>query len=139
MFKMFSTTVLLGLFTLSMAHAQSSVSGRAEIPFSFQAAHKTLAAGTYQLSYTSGVPLLQLRRVDRASDGVFVTVFPAEISNRPGEKGRLVFDCYGKTCYLARLWQSTGRGGAELSLVRSKPERGMAFSTRVTSMITPAK
>ena len=138
MFKTFSTTIVLGLLTLSMAHAQSSEL-RARIPFSFQVAHKTLEAGTYQLTHTAGSPLFNLRRVDQTPEGASVMTSPIGLSNHPGQEAKLVFDCYGGSCYLAQVWQSGSRGGAGLRIVRSKPERGIALSTRAALITISAK
>ncbi len=139
MFKMFSTMTLLGLATFSAAYAQSSEPAQAKVPFAFTVQDTTLAAGNYQLTYSNTAHILSIRGLDQNSGGAFVTAEPTSASGSSSASGKLVFRCYGKTCYLAQVWHGGSDGNRGLKLLPTEPERKLALATRVTSITIPAK
>ena len=131
MTKMFSTMTVYGLLTVSAAYAQSEQPIQAKVPFAFRAQNSTLAAGSYQLTYSTSAHTLLIQRLDLNSKGAFAIAVPTIGPEALGESGKLVFDCYEKTCYLARVWQGRIGSGVGLKVPHPKPEREVAFATRV--------
>jgi hypothetical protein len=134
MTKMFSTMTVYGLLAVSAAYAQSEQPIQAKVPFAFRALDTTLAAGTYQLTYSTSAHTLMIQSLDLNSKGVFAIAVPTIGPEAPGESGKLVFDCYEKTCYLARVWQGRIGSGRGLKVPHPKPEREVAFATRVITI-----
>jgi len=136
MFKMFSTMTLFGLLTVSTAYAQSNQPIQAHVPFAFTVQATTLTPGNYQLTYSSSAHILSIRGLDQNSSGAFATALPARAASGPG---KLVFNCYNKSCYLAQVWQGATAGGAGLRLLHTEQERRIAVLTRAVSITIPAK
>jgi hypothetical protein len=136
---MFSTMTLLGLATISAAYAQSNQPIQAKVPFAFTVQATTLAAGNYQLTYSNTAHILSIRGLDQNSGAAFVTAVPADASASLSGSGKLVFQCYGKACYLAQVLRGGPNGTRGLKLRQTEPERVLAFATRVASVTIPAK
>jgi hypothetical protein len=134
MTKMFSTITLYGLLMLPAAYAQSEQPIQAKVPFAFRAPNATLAAGSYQLTYSTSAHTLMIRGLDENSQAAFATAAPITGSAPRGESGKLVFDCYEKTCYLARVWQGRIGSGRGLKMIRPKSEKEVALLMRVVTM-----
>ena len=139
MFKMFSIVTLLGLATISAAHAQSSQPIQAKVPFAFQVQDRILPAGSYQLTYNNSGHILTLRRLDQRSVGAYVTAAPADVPGWSSGPGKLLFRCYGKSCYLARVWQGRLGDGRALDVHPTEHERVLGFATRLVSITIPAQ
>jgi hypothetical protein len=71
MFKMFSILTFSGMLAISSAYAQSKQLIQATIPFAFTVQNTTLAAGNYQLSYSSNGHILTVRGLDENLGGAF--------------------------------------------------------------------
>jgi hypothetical protein len=138
MFKMFSTMILSGL-AVSAAYAQSSQPIQAKVPFAFSAQNTILAAGTYQLTYSTSAQRLMIWGLDQNSEAAFATAIPITGSRSRGESGKLVFQCYQKTCYLAQVWQGSIGGDRGIQVPHPKPERKVALATRVVIIAVPTK
>ena len=139
MFKMFSPITLLGLATISAAYAQSGQPIQAKVPFAFMVQNTTLTAGNYQLTYNNSAHSLSIRGLDQNSAGAFVTAQPTSAAASSGEPGRLIFDCYGKTCYLAQVWQGSVGGDRGLKVHQTEAQRGLSVAARVVSITIPVK
>ncbi len=139
MFKTFSTMTLLGLLTLSAAQAQSSQPIRAKVPFAFAVQNTMMAAGNYELLYSSSSHILTVRGLDQNSSTLhFTAQLTSDARQRLGAT-KLVFGCYGENCFLTRVWQGAGLGGRGLLLPPSPRQRSLAFSARAVSITIPAK
>jgi hypothetical protein len=136
MFKIFSTMTLFGVLTVSASHAQSNQPIQAHVPFAFTVQTTTLTPGNYQLTYSSSAHTLSIRGLDQNSSGAFATAMPAPAASGPG---KLVFNCYNKSCYLAQVWQGATAGGAGLRLPHTGQEHRIAALTRAVSITIPAK
>jgi hypothetical protein len=123
-----------GLLMLSPAYAQSEQPIHAKVPFAFKALNTTLAAGSYRLTYNASAHTLLIRGLDPNSKGAFAIATPTIGPEAPGESGKLVFDCYEKACYLARVWQGRIGSGRGLKVPHPKPEREVVFATRVITI-----
>ncbi len=139
MFKTFSMISLFGFLTISAAYAQSGQPVQANVPFAFTLENRTLSAGNYQLTYNSSAQRLMIRGLDRNSASAVITVLPTLGSEFPGRNGRLVFDCYRKTCYLAQVWQGSVGGNRGLKVLPTARQRALAISARIAAVTIPAK
>ncbi|HEY6989420.1 MAG TPA: hypothetical protein VH369_13590 [Bryobacteraceae bacterium] len=139
MTKMFSTMTVYGLLTVCAAYAQSEQPIQAKIPFAFRAQNTSLAAGTYQLTYNTGAHTLMIQSLGLNSKGAFAIAVPTTDSGAPGESGKLVFDCYEKACYLARVWQGRIGSGRGLKVPHPQPEAKVVFAARLVAITVPAK
>jgi hypothetical protein len=140
MFKTLSTMTLLGLLTLSAARAQSEQPIRAKVPFAFTVQNTRLPAGNYQLTYSTIAHILSIQGLDQSSRGAFATAEPTTTaSEASGGPGKLVFDCYGKTCYLWQVWQGRVRSDRGLKVLHTGREHALSIATRVVSVTIPAK
>jgi hypothetical protein len=139
MTKMFSTMTVYGLLMISAAYAQSGQPIQAKVPFAFMAQNTILAPGTYQLRYSASAHRLSIRGLDQNSEGAFATAIPATGSASRDESGKLVFQCYDKTCYLAQVWQGSIGVGRGLSVRHPEPPRKLTLTTRAVSITIPAK
>ena len=134
MVKMFSTIAIYGLLMLSTAYAQSEQPIQAKVPFAFRAQNTTLAAGSYQVTYSTSAHRLMIRGLDQNSEGAFATAAPMTGSGPSGESGKLVFQCYEKSCYLAQVWQGRMGGSRGLQLFHPQPERKLALAMRMVTI-----
>jgi hypothetical protein len=140
MFRTFSIMALLGLGTISAAYAQSEQPIQAKIPFAFTAHRTTLLGGTYRLTYNNRAHTLYMRGLDQNLRAAFVFAQPAAIAfGSSNALPKLVFECDGKTCYLARIWQGSVGGDRGLEILHPKYQPRLAFETRVVSITIPAK
>lgn len=135
MFKTVSTLTMFGLLAMTAAQAQSNQSLRAQIPFAFQAQGTTLPAGSYQLSYS---PLSHVLTLKGANQAALVAVRPVH-SPVASEAGKVLFQCYGGSCYLAAVWPpSTLSADPAVEVMKSRSPRHISFITRAVSL-APAK
>jgi hypothetical protein len=139
MTKMFSTMTVYGLLTASAAYAQSEQPIQAKVPFAFKALNTTLTAGSYRLTYNTTAHTLMIQSLDLNSKGTFAIAVPTVRPEAPGESGKLVFDCYEKTCYLARVWQGRIGSGRGLRVPHPKPQAKVVFAARAVTITVPTK
>jgi hypothetical protein len=138
MFRIFSTMILAGLATIPAAYAQSGQPIEARIPFAFLVNDATLAAGKYQLMYNHSAHSLLIRGLDGNPGGAFVTAIPTSAPESSASPS-LVFECYGKSCYLARVSQGSIGSGRGLEVSEPQHGRKLTFETRVVYITIPAK
>jgi hypothetical protein len=133
---MFSTLILSALAMMPSAFAQSSQPIQGKVPFAFSVQGQTMDAGEYRLTYSHTAGTLHIRGLDWNSESTFAVARPADASNGSATP-KLVFDCYGKSCYLAKVWQGRAIGSLEVP----EPEHGrkLSFSTRAVTITIPAK
>jgi len=140
MTKMLSITAVYGLLMVSAVYAQSGEPVEARVPFAFRAQKATLPAGTYRLTYSMSGHTLNIQGRGLNSKGAFATAVPTTDSGSLGRPGKLVFECYDKTCYLAQVWHHDSIGnGRGLQVPHPQPERKVSFAARVVTITVPAK
>ena len=137
MTKIFSTIILSALAMIPSAYAQSSQPLQAKVPFAFTVQDTSLPAGSYQLTYSNTAHSLWIRGLDSNSKGAFATASPADASEASDTSGKLVFNCYGQSCYLAQVWRG-GTGSRGLNVRWNKPRRALSFSVRAVTVTIPA-
>ena len=114
-----SLTALVLALTVNVAFAQTHSKSKANVPFSFSAAQKSMEPGSYSIIVTDRV--LQLRN-DSTNETVELIAQPEE-SAKP-QATRLVFHKYGDHYFLTEVWSATGQAGASgMELPSSKAEQ----------------
>jgi len=95
----------------------------ANIPFDFIVGNQTLPAGTYKVACSpNGAPTVTLRGVDVKA--VHIAITQATRSGKVPAEGKLIFNRYGDSNFLAQVWRPGIHQGNLLPA--SKTEREMA-------------
>jgi hypothetical protein len=82
----------------------------AKIPFAFRAVGSDLPAGHYKVVHGSEYSaIMQLQNMDTGKS-VLLYAKTSIADSEKGWRSRLVFECGGEGCTLARLFEGTGRG-----------------------------
>jgi hypothetical protein len=120
------------VFALSAvnAFAQSKPILKADIPFDFSAANRTLPAGAYtvkELSSFSG-NLIAVRNDDRKTAVGALTMEAS--SNKPSDKAMLVFRRYGDQYFLAKVIYKGGAMAQELIKTSAEKKAIKGWSNR---------
>ena len=130
----FTTRMMIAATTIMVAAGVASAQSlKAEIPFSFRAGNKMMAAGSYQITkLQSGAPLF---RFANANSGYRIILLPRAASDAEKTwenvgKPVLRFECGGTTCALAGLW--TGLGNPQYDF--SRPKLGMEGPVSVATI-----
>lgn len=118
-----SFLIAVAIVPVRSAHGQSlAYRVKANIPFDFIVADKTLPAGEYFVSRTrqySGDDVLTISTVDGRALAVRLTVGVQSLT--PKKQGVLVFHRYGNQHFLSQVWPRGSSMGR--SLLRSRTER----------------
>ena len=111
-FACFSTLAVL------VSNAQT-VGLRVDIPFNFNVAERALPAGQYLILAPQGGTL----RIT-GPNGAAALTMTNEISGRYplAGPGAVVFNCYGKRCFLAQFWTARTQFGQEIGKCRLEKE-----------------
>jgi hypothetical protein len=117
-------TNLLGTFiaaalAATSAFAQHSTLLKADVPFDFTAARKTLPAGQYMVERDSAAGLITIRSVDGRNAAMAITTGESSIVAR--QTGTLVFHRYGRKYFLSEVW-TPGYDGRRLFPTRQEHE-----------------
>lgn len=109
--------------------AQSGPPIIADVPFAFEMANKTLAAGSYDLyNAGSGAPLTVRSRED--NDAAIVMTNIENYSHSADRTVRLVFNKYGDRHFLAEIWYpELGR-----KVMKSRNERALVTSKLIAGV-----
>lgn len=115
--------VLLSVAALAAsAKAQSGSGLRANIPFDFTVAGKTLAAGHYAItraSQTDGDLVLEVNSLDEHSRAFQITSQLQTLT--PRDQSVLIFHRYGDEYFLAQMWAAGSTTGR--AFTKSRRER----------------
>jgi len=105
------------------------------VPFGFNVNGKTLPAGRYHVTNTSGMLMVRGER-----DGAFVLGIPAARRTDKPSGGRLVFLKTGSRYDLSEVWSSGGDGRIVRASHRQMEERARATDdTPVERIVIPFK
>jgi hypothetical protein len=113
--------VLLVLVGVTSTHAQTR-NQRAYIPFSFNAAGKTLPPGEYRISRLNEQTSKELFviRNNESNEAVVVLTSTLRAKQTPKDS-QLVFNCYGDQRYLSQMWIEGDDNG--IAMPKSHAER----------------
>jgi len=106
----FTTRMMIATATLvAAAGAASAQTLRAEIPFTFRAGNKVMAAGTYEVGTVSGQtdrPIFRLSAVGAGHTTLLPGMSPHDAAKSWQAAGNpvLSFDCAAGNCSLATVW-----------------------------------
>ena len=122
------TIAIMMLLAAVTITAEAQVFGskqmRARIPFAFNVGNKTLPAGEYTIKVVNpnaDRTVLQIRSKDGRSSALVQT---NGIKSENADAAKLMFNCYGGTCYFAQA-QMAGDSTA-LAAVKTSAERNKA-------------
>ena len=120
--NIFAMLAVAALLATPLAFAQSTYL-TAVIPFDFVVGDRTLPAGSYQVQCNlHGAPTVILRGVDVKAAHIVLTM--ATNSAKLPKEGKLIFNRYGNSNFLAQVWRPGVSQGNLLPT--SKTEREMA-------------
>jgi hypothetical protein len=125
-------TGLFAAMACASLYAQS-VDLRANVPFDFRMGKTLMPAGEYVIHHSSGVLTVRARS---GSPAVFQITCPESRRGAPGN-GALVFNRYGDSYFLSKIWAPDSRDG--LALLTSKREKELASGSPVYSAAIPAR
>jgi len=128
--KMRLLAVSLFMMLSTAVYAQS----RYNVPFAFHIGDRSFAAGQYSVQVDTATGGLQIW-----PEGGQATLVRAQSripATTAAPAGKLVFDCYGSSCFLSQVW----RGGANqgMQLFESKVEREIAKAHSPTTVLLAA-
>jgi hypothetical protein len=122
--KQLFTLLALGLlFATASAYAQT-VALKANVPFNFIVAGKTLPAGEYTVQSLGSIERVLLIR---GSDKSQMVVVNSCASAKPSDTSKLIFHRYGDRYFLSQIWTAGYTSGAELPPSRREAEVAMDF------------
>ena len=121
-------SLLLVLTVSPVLLAQSGPPITADVPFAFEMANKTLAAGSYELyNAGSGAPLTV--RNFASNDAAIVMTNTENYSHTAERTVRLVFNKYGDRHFLAEIWYpELGR-----KVMKSRNEKALVTSKLIAA------
>ena len=123
--KQLFTLLGLGLlFATASAYAQTTAL-KANIPFNFSVAGKSLPTGEYTIqSIGTSNRVLVLRGSNQSAKMVMANSCE---SARPSDKTKLVFHRYGDRYFLSQIWTAGNSSGAEFPQSRHEAEVALDF------------
>ncbi len=114
-----SLTALVLALTVNVAFAQVQSRCKADVPFSFSVAQKSMEPGQYSIIVADHV--LELRNT---ATNATVRLFAQPEDSAKPQATRLVFHKYGDRYFLAEVWNASGQAGASgMELLSSKAEQ----------------
>jgi hypothetical protein len=122
--RIFSMLSLAVTLACAAVYANPAGPVRANIPFDFSVANKTLPAGVYTVATMTTPGLLLIRREDGRTGALIQT--QGVQARREQDKTKLVFRRYGDHYFLAQLWTAGDSNGRELW--KSRTERDLIKS-----------
>jgi len=134
-FMVVSAAALALVLAAGSATAQSSISLRADIPFEFTAAGKTMPAGEYSLRSLAPPEIVAISATDGGAQALLLTQGAA--SNTVSDQSKLLFRKYGDRYFLAEVWSAGSLSGQRLPV--SKAERELtkrAANFEVVAVLT---
>ena len=111
------------------AFAQAGTVLLAKIPFNFTVMGRTLGAGDYTMMIVNPDQL----KIEDGNGRIAAMALIKDSGRLSGEKGQIIFHCYGDRCFLAEVWPPNRQHGRELFTSRTeanlaKDEPGKYFA-----------
>ena len=120
---MLMVIVGLAMASAAVANGQTGRQVKAQVPFDFIVAGKTLRAGQYDvLNMSSGGEALSIKTANGKSEAMLLTS-PVIDNHQQDTNAKLVFHKYGDTYFLSQVWLSGRANGREIA--KSKQERAI--------------
>ena len=133
------TALLLSVVATGTCYAQQTVLA-VKIPFAFQDGNRTLPAGEYRVERVhSGTELVQ--RLSQVDGNAVMTIQTMSVESKDGNQNpELVFNRYGQTYFLSRIWTGGTHGrqlfksNYEKSIAREEQRSEIALLLQPTSV-----
>jgi hypothetical protein len=109
----------MGIAGIGAAQAQDR-SITADVPFDFYLGTNAMPHGAYRVEQMINGNVVTLR----TAEAVKSTTSWGIVGNSENEQARLVFRCYGQSCFLSEVWPGSGRTG--LAVPRGAREEELA-------------
>ena len=109
----------MGIVGVGAVQAQDR-SVTANVPFDFYMGTNAMPHGAYRVEQMMNGNVVALRTAEAVKS---ITSWGI-VGNSENEKARLVFRCYGKSCFLSEVWPGNGRTG--LAIPRGAREKELA-------------
>jgi hypothetical protein len=106
---------------------------RANVPFDFRMGKTLMPAGEYVIHHSAG--MLSVRAQSGRTAAFHITL--PESRHGTSSKGALVFNRYGDSYFLSKIWAPDSRNG--LALLTPKREKELASGGPVYSAAIPAQ
>jgi hypothetical protein len=121
--KIWLAIVLCGLIGAPMLYAQITGEIEADIPFNFYVQETRLPAGTYIVRMLGNTDLTVMEL--RSENDKIAVNFPVEATRAAmtPSHAELVFDRYGNTDFLTKIFEPGNRDGAKVVMTRSELEK----------------
>jgi len=137
MLRTLFTATLFGLLTIGAASAQNRSTLEAQIPFDFTVGHQAMNAGLYRIVFNPSSSMLTVQGRDAHSTTAFTLASPGGNSTASGT-GKLVFDCGGGACSLAKVLPAAD-SGRDLQVSQPSRRVQMVMQTRVVPILRAAQ
>jgi hypothetical protein len=95
---------------------------KAEVPFNFYMGATAMPHGSYRVEELVNGHMVALR----TAEGLKATTTWEIVGKSENEPPRLVFHCYGESCFLSEVWPGNGRVG--MAIPRGARENELAKS-----------
>ena len=128
--RLLMTIGLSAVLGSSLMLAQSSVTGKADIPFGFYVRDTALQAGSYTVQEASNPGIVQIRN-NETGKSILVMAPPNKSGNSQDPK--LVFHKYGDRYFLSELWLA-GTGAVDC-VAMGKLEREISKTPALTATV----
>ena len=130
-FAFFLLAVLfLPVLGMQMAHAQSDVTIRCDVPFDFYAGTQKLPAGTYDVKFDFGSSNVQI--TDGTRQGIFL--MRTDVDEATASRPALVFDHLGDNYFLKVIETRDG----DINFAVKSAESHLALNTPPTPVVVAA-
>jgi hypothetical protein len=117
---LFIASLCLGIGVAVAPASAQSVGVRVKVPFNFTVSGKTFPAGDYKMI----TDLHQVRIEDERGRTIAYTLANDISAETARDNSQVVFNCYGKSCFLSELWSAAQNSGVEV--YTSKTEKELA-------------
>ena len=108
MTKLLAATMVVGLTIVSAIAQPLAI---VKVPFGFRVGNTELPAGSYEIEAVA-MNAVRITNVENRSVAVAINPIPITRSDASTYPAKLVFNRYGRHCYLSEIWSSgslTGR------------------------------
>ena len=95
-------TSIVAVLAASAAFAQGSTPIKADVPFDFTVGNQTLRAGHYTVSAATNAGAVIVKAAENKGSAIAMGPVLYSVVNQAG--ARLVFHCYGNSCFLSEVW-----------------------------------
>ena len=127
--------LVLTAFAAMTAFASDTQTLKADIPFAFRAGQAVLPAGQYSVGSTANPHVVKLMNENGATVAMFTTNNTTKING--ADSSVLVFNRYGNSSYLAKIWRAGDVIGREVYASKAEREARRAATSKIEVASVP--